>query len=164
MKILQILFISIFYFFINTHIALDVEIGPSGFCNPTTDQCVPAYACSPSKLNPGSYTCQPVFGTITPPAPISAFIGNDTTGAKGISKFFSNLIVLIYSLATVALILMIIWGAFDWVTSEGDKEKIASARSKIINAVIGIMLFSVAFAAIQVLGQFTGFKFCVSQK
>ncbi len=108
-------------------------------------------------LRPDSTTSGPagVFGNIVPPKSIASF----GFGATGIGNFFSNLIVLIYSIATIVLILMIIWGAFDWMTSGGDKEKIAGARSKIINALIGIMLFAVAFAIIQVLGQFTGFQF-----
>lgn len=104
------------------------------------------------------------FGTISPPPELEPFIKPDLTGAAGISKFLSNLVALIYSLAIIVLIFMILWGAFDWITSEGDKEKIDSARKKIINAVIGILLFAVAFALIQVLGQFTGFTFFIGQK
>ena len=48
-----------------------------------------------------------------------------------------SLLVLIYS----------IWGALDWITAQGDKEKIKSARQKIINGLIGlailVMLFSI---------------------
>ena len=104
------------------------------------------------------------FGTISPPPALQKFIGTDSTGAAGISKFFSNLVTLVYSLAAIVLILMILWGAFDWITSEGDKEKLESAKRKLINAVIGIMLFAVAFAIIQILGTFTGFQFFVGQK
>lgn len=103
------------------------------------------------------------FGTIKVPPELAPFTAGDPTGAGGISKFFSNFIALFYSVAILVLILMLIWGAFDWLTSEGDKEKIAAARGKLINAVIGIMLFAVAFAVIQVLGAFTGFKFFVGQ-
>lgn len=100
------------------------------------------------------------FGTISPPPAIKSFLGpNDVTGATGISKFLSNLVTLIYTVATIVLIFMFLWGAFDWLTSGGEKEKLASAQTKIISAVIGIMLFAVAFAIIQVLGQFTGFNF-----
>ena len=104
------------------------------------------------------------FGTISPPPELIPFTSPDPTGAGGISKFFTNFIALFYSIAILVLILMLIWGAFDWLTSEGDKEKIAAARGKLINAVIGIMLFAIAFAVIQVLGQFNGFKFFVGQK
>ena len=107
---------------------------------------------------------QNIFGSIKPPPELTPFTGGDQTGASGISKFFSNFIALFYSVAILVLISMLVWGAFDWLTSEGDKEKIAAARGKLINAVIGIMLFAVAFAVIQVLGQFTGFTFFVGQK
>lgn len=103
------------------------------------------------------------FGTISPPPELVPFTSPDPTGVGGISKFFSNFITLIYSMAILVLIFMILWGAFDWLTSGGDKEKIAAARGKLINAVIGIMLFAVAFAIIQVLGRFTGFTFFVGQ-
>lgn len=102
---------------------------------------------------------QDIFGKIQPPDALKGLIQKDPTGAGGISLFLSNLVALIYSLAAIVLIFMFIAGAFEWLTSGGDKEKLESARRKLINAVIGIMLFAVAFAIIQVLGQFTGFKF-----
>lgn len=104
------------------------------------------------------------FGKIVPPSPIATFLGSDKTGAGGISAFLSNLITLIYSVAFIVLIFMILWGAFDWLTSEGDKEKLQNAQKKIINAVVGIVLFAIAFAVIQVLGKFTGFTFFVGQR
>lgn len=100
-----------------------------------------------------------IFGNIAPPSPIAQFAGGNTTGATGISTFLSNLISLIYIFAAIALLFMLLWGAFDWITSEGDKEKVASAQRKIINAFIGIMLFAVAFAILRVLSAFTGFEF-----
>lgn len=113
------------------------------------------------KTDPQNVEC--VFGKIAAPSPIAGFIGTDTTGAGGISKFLSNLVTLIYSLAVVVLIFMVLWGAFDWMTSEGDKEKVASAQRKLLNAFIGILLFAVAFAVIRVVGQFTGFSFFAGQ-
>lgn len=103
------------------------------------------------------------FGTISPPPELEPFTSRGPAGAGGISLFLSNLVALIFSLAAVVLIFMILWGAFDWITSEGDKEKVARARDKIINAIIGILLFAAAFAIIRVLGQFTGFTFFVGQ-
>lgn len=104
-----------------------------------------------------------VFGTISPPPELKGLLAKDPSGAGGLGVFFSNLITLIYTIATVVLIFMLLWGAFDWITSEGDKEKLGGARNKIINAFIGIMLFAAAFGVIKVLGQFTGFKFFVGQ-
>ena len=109
------------------------------------------------------HTIEHTFGKITAPSPIQTFIGTDPTATGAISKFLSNLIVLFYLVAAIVLILMLLWGAFDWLTSEGDKEKIESAKKKIINALIGIILFAVAFAFIRILGAFTGFKFFAGQ-
>ncbi len=100
-----------------------------------------------------------VFGKISPPPAIQDFSRKDATGAQGISAFLSNLISLIYIFASITLLFMLLWGAFDWITSEGDKEKVKSAQNKIINAFVGIMLFAVAFAFLRVLSAFTGFEF-----
>ena len=144
------------------------DIGSGLPCNPKVDTCTTrGESCLPNHTSSGLYPpgtwpnlCQPdVFGKIQPPDALKAFIGTDPTGAAGISKFLTNLIALFYSVAAIVLIFMILWGGFDWLTSEGDKEKLEGARKKIINAVIGIMLFGIAFAIIQVLGIFTGFKF-----
>lgn len=104
------------------------------------------------------------FGKISPPPAIQPFVNKDATGSGGISSLLSNLITLFYGTAAVVLIFMLLWGAFDWMTSEGNKEKLESARNKIINAIIGILLFAVAFAVIQVIGQLTGFTFFKGQK
>ncbi len=104
------------------------------------------------------------FGKIQPPDALKGLIAKDSTGAGGLSIILSNLITLFYSVAAIVLIFMILLGAFEWMTSGGDKEKLDSARKKILNAIIGIMLFAVTFAVIQVLGTFTGFKFFAGQQ
>ncbi len=132
---------------------------------PTCD-CIPSSPgspinqCLPSGTGGGSGgSTTDVFGKITPPPALQNLLQGDPTGAGGISKFLSNLIALIFSIATIVLIFMILWGAYDWLTSGGDKEKLENAKKKLINAFVGIMLFAIAFAVIRVLGQFTGFKF-----
>ena len=99
-----------------------------------------------------------VFGTIKAPNEIIPLIRQGGEGAGGISLILNNLIILIYMLASVVFIFMILFGAFQWMTSGGDKEAVAAARNRIIHAVIGIILFAVAFAVIQVVGTFTGFN------
>lgn len=116
---------------------------------------------SPPAAPPDSFSA--VFGKITPPESIKKFLGSDQTGTSAISAFLSNLIALIYAIAAVVLVFMLVWGAFDWLISEGNKEKVQAAQQKIMNAVIGIILFAVAFAVITVIGQFTGFKFFAGQ-
>lgn len=107
---------------------------------------------------------QDAFGKIPAPSPLANVLAKDPTGAGGLSDLLSRLISMFYVLAIVVLIFMLVWGAFDWITSGGEKEKLESAKKKLINAIIGIIMFAVTFAIIQVLGTFTGFKFFVGQR
>lgn len=157
-------------FFLTSTISVSADRGEGEFCLDHPDfRCQTGLACRSNSDYPDKsnlqFTCQrDVFGKIQAPDPLKNFIGTDPTGAGGISRFLSNFVVLFYGVAGIVLIFMLLWGAWDWMTSEGDKEKLDSARKKIINAIVGIILFAVAFAIIQVLGQFTGFKFFEGQK
>lgn len=100
-----------------------------------------------------------IFGEIRPPAELLPFIQRGGQGAGGISLFFNNLIGLIYIVASVVFVFMLLWGALEWLTSGGDKEKVSNAQRRITNAFIGIVLFAAAFAILQIIGVFTGFVF-----
>lgn len=58
--------------------------------------------------------------------------------------------------ALLAVLIFIVWGAFDWVTSGGDKEKISGARKKITNAIIGLVLIALAGFIVTLVGQIVG--------
>lgn len=170
LKISLLLVISL-SFLINTPVVSAMQLGAGERCGPNSPSpgipCIDNYDCSFDQAS-GYDLCLPspfssTFGKIQPPDALAGFLKKDPTGAGALSQFFSNFVALIFSVAGIVLILMILWGAFDWMISEGDKEKVAAARNKIINAVIGIILFALAFAIIQVLGQFTGFKFFKGQ-
>lgn len=160
-------FVLIFFSTQNT-----LALNPKSTCDPTDNKpnngCATGDSCFPDKQISDLYYCQDnpfgeVFGKIQAPDPLKGLLAQDPSGAGGLSIFFSNLITLFYVISMVVLIFMIVWGAFDWITSEGDKEKVGGARNKIINAIIGVMLLAAAFGIIRVLGQFTGFKFFVGQ-
>lgn len=50
----------------------------------------------------------------------------------------------------------LIWGAIDWLTSEGDKEKYTAARNKIMHAIIGLVIIAVAYVIWKILIFFLG--------
>ncbi|MCL4365668.1 hypothetical protein M1437_00365 [Patescibacteria group bacterium] len=145
----------------NCHITKDEPNGncndPKLFCQPTANQLDPRLGYIAGTCE--SATVRNTFGKVDAPAPLKTLLKNDPTGGGAISQFLSNFVTLLFSVAAIVLIFMIIWGAFEWLTSGGDKEKLSSAQKRIINAIIGIILFAVAFAIIRVLGQFTGFEF-----
>lgn len=128
----------------------------------TNSECKPTSTCQFDPKNPGLY-CTPltptgqVFGKINPPAAIE----NLGIGSFGISNFLNNLIILIYTIAGIIFVFMILWSAMQWMMSGGDKEAIEGARSRLTYAIIGIVLFAIAFAIMMLVGRFTGFQFFV---
>lgn len=78
------------------------------------------------------------------------------TGYTDLGVFVGNFLQLAFGLALLVVLVMLIWGAFEWITSGGDKDNVAKARSRIINALIGLAVLAVAFALARVAGQFTG--------
>lgn len=79
-------------------------------------------------------------------------------GFGDIGTFISNIITLAFIVALIVVLIMLIWGAFEWIVSGGDKEAVGKARGRIINALIGLAVLAVAFALFRFAGQFLGFN------
>lgn len=71
-------------------------------------------------------------------------------GYTTIGFFISNLITIGLTIGIIAVLIMLVWGAFDWIMSGGDKDAVGKARSRIINALIGLAVMAVAFALAKV--------------
>lgn len=67
----------------------------------------------------------------------------NTTGSLG--EIVSKLVMPVFSLATFIVTWYFLWGAFDWITSEGDKQKVADARNKITQAIAGFLILILVF-------------------
>lgn len=92
--------------------------------------------------------------TINPPAKIpSGGVGFTLDNIMGV-----GLSLLIISAILLSL-LYLIWGGISWITSEGDKQKLAQARQKIVFAIIGLIVVFLAFSIINAIsGFFLGFS------
>ena len=69
--------------------------------------------------------------------------GVKTTVSTG--ALIGSAIQIVFIAAGLAVLIFIVWAAFDWITSGGDKEKVAGARRKITNAIIGLVLLALAY-------------------
>lgn len=169
-KIIVLVFIFAAYF-LSVTLVTAADIPPLQPCDPKrieagTDRCVDAngipsgYSCY-SRIDPvtkrvvGDFCQRDVFGQVQAPEAIK----NLGFGSAGISKFLNNLITLIYMIASVVFVFMILWGALEWLTSGGNKDNLDNARKRITQAIIGIILFGIAFALMSLVGVFTGFTF-----
>jgi hypothetical protein len=80
--------------------------------------------------------------TIQPPSGVP-------DGRPGMFGIIINTVINLLLVAAVLIgLLFLIWGGIDYITSEGQKEKISRARRKIMFALIGIIVAFLAFAAI----------------
>ncbi len=99
-----------------------------------------------------------VIGTINAPVNDPLYTAADPNAAIG--KILSMGIQLFFFVAAIATMIYLFWGAFDWISSSGEKEKVLKAQNKIMNAVIGLLLVVVVFVVFNVImGTVLGGKF-----
>jgi len=98
-----------------------------------------------------------VIGNIASPVNDPLYTGDVNTS---LAKLISTGIQLFIFVAAIAALLYLLLGAFDWITSGGEKEKLQKAQNKIQSAVIGLILMVVVMTVFNVLmGTILGGKF-----
>ena len=81
------------------------------------------------------------------------------SSAEGIVQIIVlNVITLFFAVGGIGVVIYFIWGAVDWIMSSGDKEKVAAARKKMTNAIIGLVLLSLSYFIIRLVGEIVGFN------
>lgn len=93
-----------------------------------------------------SVTPSPVQIQIKPPA---AGINPYTP----VGTILSNALTIIFVVAALLVLFMLIIGAFNWIMSGGDKEKVGAARQRITQALVGLAVLALAFLITVVVGQ-----------
>lgn len=103
-----------------------------------------------------------VIGTINPPVKNDFYTNTDVNVSLG--KLISTGIQIFLFVAGLATLLYMMLGAFDWITSNGEKEKISKAQNKIQSAAIGLVLVVVVLVVFNVLmGTVLGGKFGIGE-
>lgn len=80
-------------------------------------------------------------GTVTAP---TGFISTD------LGTLISWILNIVFAIGAIIALFYLIWGAFNWITSGGDKGKTADARNKIIAAIVGLILLAAAWTLLTV--------------
>jgi membrane protease YdiL (CAAX protease family) len=73
-------------------------------------------------------------------------------GLDLVLEIFRNGYTILLLITVVLSLIFIILGAISWITSEGDKQKLDSARKKITWAVGGLIVAFLSFAIVATLG------------
>lgn len=69
-----------------------------------------------------------------------------------------NVVAIFFTIGGLGVVVYFVWGAVDWILSGGDKEKISNARKKMTNAIIGLVLLSMSYVIINLIGQIVQFN------
>jgi len=78
-----------------------------------------------------------VIGTINPPVDDPLYKG---PVEEGLGKLIGTGVQLFLFISGLFALVYLLWGALDWISSAGEKEKIAKAQNKIQSAAIGLVL------------------------
>ncbi len=68
------------------------------------------------------------------------------------STVITNILTIVFAVSILLVLFFLIIGAFQWITSGGEKEKVGKARSTIIHALVGLAVLALAFLIINVAG------------
>ena len=71
-------------------------------------------------------------------------------------KMIEAILNIVLVIGIIAVLLYLIWGGLEWITSGGDKGKTESARNKITAAVVGLIILISAWAIVMFVQQLLG--------
>lgn len=78
--------------------------------------------------------------------------------AESFQQLFNSLLSAVMMIAALLVLFYLIAGAFQWITSGGDKGKIEQARNKMFAAVVGIIIVASSYAILILVLNFLGFE------
>jgi hypothetical protein len=73
-----------------------------------------------------------------------------------LGDLLTNLLTLAFFVAGVAMFFMLVIGGIQWISSGGDPKALDAARSRITNAVVGLIIVVAAFAIALILEKVLG--------
>jgi hypothetical protein len=89
-------------------------------------------------------------------------LGNNAIGAINVINTISSIVGIMTTAACIWFLLQILFGGYEWMAAGGDPKKIESARSRITNAFIGLVIVVGSWSLLAVTGQFFGFNTLVN--
>lgn len=91
-----------------------------------------------------------------------ADVSDGAGGLKAITTIVSSIIGLMTVAAGIWFLIQFIIGGFNWMQAGGDKAKLQSARDKLNNALVGLIVVVAAWAVLALASAFFGVDFTLS--
>ena len=88
--------------------------------------------------------------------PSDAFGGEGVGSPTMVESIISRMLFVVTVVGGLLFLTMFVTGAINWITSGGDSGKVASARNRMIQGVLGLVVLVAAYSAVGVVGQIVG--------
>jgi len=85
------------------------------------------------------------------PVDISGVGGMPHGGASSLGGIIATGLNLAILAAIIVCLFMLILGGFGWMTSEGDKQKVAQARQRLTMSIVGLIVIFLSFMIINII-------------
>lgn len=92
--------------------------------------------------------------TVSPPAQVPV-IPYEAPG-DAVSNLIGSVIQILVIISAFGVLIMLVWGALEWIIAGGDKDKISAARKRITNAIIGLVILALAGFIAALVGEIVG--------
>lgn len=77
---------------------------------------------------------------------------NEIPSGLDMSLLAGNALTIVFVVAILLTLYYLLRGGIQWIMSQGDKQKVASARNRIVYAIFGLVLIFLAFFIVSVVG------------
>ncbi len=77
-------------------------------------------------------------------------------GLDQIEAMIGNVISVIVGLGFIAMLVLLVWAGFKYLTSAGEPKAVQSAHSVVTWALLGILFMAIAWLLLQLVAVFTG--------
>lgn len=88
----------------------------------------------------------------------------DYGGATALVNTISSVLGLMTVIGAIWFLLQVVFGGYEWMSASGDAKRIETARNRITNAFIGLVVIVAAWSILAVTGKFLGFNTLINPK
>lgn len=85
-------------------------------------------------------------------------LGQQPAGLTQIATIFARVINLAVGISFVALVIVLVYAGFRYLTSGGEAKAVASATQAVTWGLLGILFLAIAWLIIQLIAAFTGIE------
>lgn len=107
-------------------------------------------------MNYLAQSLQFTWPTTTPGLPTQPPIKGPLEGINTIGDMVNKIVAFVMPIAAIILLLVLIWGGYDYLLSRGNPEKIKGAQAKITSAVIGFLILAFSYVIVKFMASIFG--------